>query len=76
VYGPAGQPGAGEAELPAREDAVDAAAGHTPSSEYYTWNVRVFGGEHEATPTPGRSRGAPPAPPTPTPTSDPPDSAG
>ncbi|MBB6647978.1 FaeA/PapI family transcriptional regulator [Halobellus ruber] len=66
VYGPGDQPGAGEVDLPRREDAVDATAGHGPSKEYYTWNVRVAGGEtasETGSPAPStRPVGAPPAP--------------
>jgi hypothetical protein len=66
VYGPAGQPGAGEVDLPDRDGAVDATAGHSASNESYTWNVRVFGGdpptETDSTRRSTRPRGAPPAP--------------
>jgi len=66
VYAPGDQPRAGEVDLPAREDAVDASAGHAASKEYYTWNVRVMGGESASEAgTPAASTrpvGAPPAP--------------
>ena len=74
-YRPADTPGAGEVELPAREDAVDATAGHTAHNQYYTWNVRVFGGDpalDTAPAAPARpDRAAPPAP-TAVDTGDPP----
>jgi len=39
-------PNAGDVSLPEREEAVSVAdPGHTASNEYYTWNVRVFGGD-------------------------------
>jgi len=48
------------------DTAVDATAGHTASKEYYTWNVRVAGGEEApeaGSPAPStRPVGAPPAP--------------
>ena len=66
VYAPGDQPGAAEVDLPDRETAVDATAGHTASKEYYTWNVRVAGGEtapETGSPEPStRPVGAPPAP--------------
>jgi len=57
-------PGAGEVDLPTRDEAV---ATRTPAvKEYYTWNVRVRGGDAARTPTerPGGAEviGAPPAP--------------
>ena len=66
VYAPGDQPGAGEVDLAAREDAVDASAGRAVSQEYHTWNVRVVGGSPTLsvgeTPSPTRPAGAPPAP--------------
>ena len=66
VYAPGDTPGAGEVDLAAREDAVDATAGRDASKEYYTWNVRVAGGEtapEAGSPAPStRPVGAPPAP--------------
>ena len=66
VYAPGDQPGAGEVDLPAREDAVDARAGHTASKEYQTWSVRVYDGEpapEAGFPAPStRPVGAPSAP--------------
>jgi len=69
VYEPAAStPGAGEVELPERGDAVktDAEPGQRSTNQYYTWNVRVFGGdsglvEHPAT-APPAELGAPPSP--------------
>ncbi|EMA64979.1 hypothetical protein C470_00470, partial [Halorubrum distributum JCM 13561] len=40
VYEAADVPGAGEVELPERDDAVAAEPGRTASNQYYTWNVR------------------------------------
>jgi hypothetical protein len=66
TYEPVGAPGAGEADLPDRDDAVDVEPGQEPHNQYYTWNVRVFGGEDPPDRAPGeaepRERGAPPAP--------------
>ena len=74
VYEPADTPGAGEVDLPERHEA-DAEPGHTAHNQYYTWNVRVFGGETapDSAPdtSPPRQRGAPPAP-TAVDTGDPP----
>jgi DNA-binding transcriptional ArsR family regulator len=62
------QPGAGEAELPDRDEAVASTGepGHTAYGDIHTWNVRVRGGETAVPPprepTPARARGAPPAP--------------
>jgi len=41
TYERAGDPGAGEVDLPDRADAVDAGAepGRCPTNQYYTWNV-------------------------------------
>ncbi|RLM62552.1 hypothetical protein [Halorubrum sp. Atlit-26R] len=66
VYEPAAEPGAGEVDLPDRDDAVAAQPGRSSLNQYYTWNVRVFGGEpaankgHDSPPV--RQRGAPPSP--------------
>jgi len=72
VYEPADTPGAGEVELPQRETAEPGRSAH---NQYYTWNVRVFGGETApdtaADTAPPRQRGAPPAP-TAVDTGDPP----
>ncbi|WP_066417047.1 hypothetical protein [Halorubrum aethiopicum] len=61
------EPGAGEVELPERDEAV-ATGGHAATNVPYTWNVRVFGGEIDppaAEPaSPVRVTGAPPAPDT------------
>ncbi|MFY4815027.1 hypothetical protein ACOJIV_20380 [Haloarcula sp. AONF1] len=68
VYEPAAEPGAGEVDLPERDDAVAAQPGRSSLNQYYTWNVRVFGGEpapntgHDSPPV--RQRGAPPSPTT------------
>ena len=69
VYKPAGDtPGAGEVDLPERSDAVENATGpgQSPSNQYYTWNVRVFGGDSpprgESTPPATATLGAPPGP--------------
>ncbi|PHQ39106.1 hypothetical protein DJ69_07920 [Halorubrum persicum] len=66
VYEPADEPGAGEVDLPDRDDAVDADPGRSPLNQYYTWNVRVFGGEPAPDTArdgpPVRQRGAPPSP--------------
>jgi len=67
-YDPVEQPGAGEVELPDRDDAVanGATPGHPAYGDIYTWNVRVrggsSGGDPAPEPTPARTRGAPPAP--------------
>ncbi|MFW6382417.1 MAG: hypothetical protein ACOCZD_00070 [Haloferacaceae archaeon] len=57
-------PGAGDVELPSRDKAV--ASRTSPVTEYYTWNVRVRGGDAARTPVdrPGGVGviGAPPAP--------------
>jgi DNA-binding transcriptional ArsR family regulator len=57
-------PGAGEVDLPEREDAV--ATRTAPVKEYYTWNVRVRGGDSApSSPDPVGTPevvGAPPAP--------------
>jgi len=60
-------PTAGEVSLPEREEAVSAGdPGHKPTNEYYTWNVRVRGGDEAVTPadtTPSTvGTRAPPAP--------------
>jgi DNA-binding transcriptional ArsR family regulator len=72
VYEPADTPGAGEVDLPEREAADP---GRSPHNQYYTWNVRVFGGETAPDTardtSPPRQRGAPPAP-TAVDTGDPP----
>jgi hypothetical protein len=44
------EPSAGDVDLPARPSAVSADPGHTPTNEYYTWNVRVRGGDQAVTP--------------------------
>jgi hypothetical protein len=66
VYEAADVPGAGEVELPERDDAVAAEPGRTTSNQYYTWNVRVFGGDDTidtvSEDEPVRQRGAPPSP--------------
>ncbi|WP_418280829.1 hypothetical protein [Halorubrum sp. DTA98] len=66
VYEPADTPGAGEVDLPDRGDAIRAEGGRAAHTQYYTWNVRVFGGETPsgtARSTPEvRQRGAPPSP--------------
>jgi hypothetical protein len=70
VYAARGQPGAGEAELPARSDAVDASSDATPrqspQNKSYTWNVGVRdgppGGDGREPVQQRRSQGAPPAP--------------
>ncbi len=72
VYHPVAQPGAGEVELPDRDDAVASSAGSTDDpgrdgfSIPYTWNVRVAPGEYDSRDGPrGRTGvipGAPPAP--------------
>jgi len=68
AYRQAGQPGAGEVKLPKRDDIVDITAdpGNSPHNQYYTWNVRVRGGEErhnlprEA--APGTNHRVPPSP--------------
>jgi DNA-binding transcriptional ArsR family regulator len=68
VYEPSSDPGAGEVDLPERGDAVaaDGQPGPTATNQYYTWNVRVRGGEQDSaqqhTPIEVRHRGAPPSP--------------
>ena len=69
VYEPAANtPGAGEVDLPERADAVEADGepGRRATNQYYTWNVRVFGGETfgqpETAPTAPTELGAPPSP--------------
>ncbi|MFD1687599.1 hypothetical protein [Halobellus litoreus] len=66
VYEPSSTPGAGEVDLPAREDAVGVEGGRDATKEYYTWNVRVSGGESGRNPAGEPARvstpGAPPAP--------------
>ena len=68
VYEPSSDPGAGEVDLPERSDAVEADTepGRSSSIQYYTWNVRVRGGEQgstqQHTPVEVRQRGAPPSP--------------
>jgi DNA-binding transcriptional ArsR family regulator len=63
VYEPADTPGAGEVDLPEREASEP---GRTAHNQYYTWNVRVFGGETAPDTgrdgSPPRQRGAPPSP--------------
>jgi len=69
VWEPAAEsPGAGEADLPDRGEAVEneATPGHSTHSEYYTWNVQVsgvaegvIGGDTVAEPS---ALGAPPSP--------------
>ena len=58
------EPGAGEVDLPSREAAVE--PGSSATKEYYTWNVRVFGGDPgtqpDASAVEPSPRGAPPAP--------------
>jgi len=45
-------PTAGDVSLPERDEAVSVGdPGHTVSNEYYTWNVRVFGGQRADTPS-------------------------
>jgi DNA-binding transcriptional ArsR family regulator len=57
-------PGAGEVDLPNRDEAV--APGREATKEYYTWNVRVRGGDAARTPAEPAGTpeviGAPPAP--------------
>lgn len=66
VYESADEPGAGEVDLPEREGAVGAEPGRSVLNQYYTWNVRVFGGETVPDTArdvpPVRQRGAPPSP--------------
>jgi hypothetical protein len=68
VYERVDEPGAGEVDLPERGDAVAATgeAGSPRSKQYYTWNVRVFGGEPTAESAveggPMTTSRAPPAP--------------
>jgi len=69
VYEPsATTPGAGEVELTDRSEAVATGdeAGQSAHNQYYTWNVRVFGGESlgepVATPAAPTELGAPPSP--------------
>jgi len=66
VFQPASQPGAGEAELPARDGAVADEPRRSSDTEYYTWNVAVReGGTPLQRVEPGgepRVTGAPPAP--------------
>ena len=68
VYEPSSDPGAGEVDLPERGDAVasDTAPGPTATNQYYTWNVRVrggdAGGDTPQQPAEVRQCGAPPSP--------------
>lgn len=68
VYQSANEPGAGEVDLPLREEVVVAEPGQSGVNQYYTWNVRVFGGETVTNMArdvlPVRSRGPPPSPTT------------
>ena len=63
-YDPVGQPNAGEVDLGDRPEAGD--PGRTATKQYYTNNVRVFGGKAGDRPTRDTAtpitRGAPPAP--------------
>jgi hypothetical protein len=66
AYQPVDNPGAGEVELPERDEAVD--PGRSPSNESYTWNVRVSGVISRSDPAEGVKRSpaqrAPPSPAT------------
>jgi DNA-binding transcriptional ArsR family regulator len=68
TYSQVGQPGADEVSLPEREEAIPSVdePGRAADNQYYTWNVRVRGGDERHTrterPTPARSTRAPPPP--------------
>jgi hypothetical protein len=69
-YDPVHEPGTGEVSLPERGDAVEVGAepGRPPTNQYYTWNVRVHGGDRRRERARDRAewvtRHAPPAPTT------------